>query len=60
MTRMKRMRKTAATRTTIASRRSFENRTKIGPASVRTLKINDVQREEQQTPRRDRADPVYL
>ena len=33
MTRMKRMRKTAATRTTTASRPLFENLTKISPAS---------------------------
>jgi hypothetical protein len=50
MTRMKRMRKTAATRTTTASRPLFENRTKIGPALARTSTMDDVQREEQRVP----------
>jgi hypothetical protein len=48
MTRMKRMRKTAATRKTTASRPLF--RTKIGPALARTSTMDDVQREEQQVP----------
>ena len=42
------------------SRPLFESRTKIGPALARTSTMDDVQREEQQVPMGERADPLRL